>query len=118
MTKYQIEDGHWDTDEPDEPPAWKDDTSATVKFDVKLHEQGYQNDRMWTVLLNDRGDSMVGVYGVEHVNKGNYWRRKDNNPENCIDFVDLPLRVRQRVAHVVNRELDAITPDHRVIADE
>jgi len=118
MNKYNVDDGHWESEDTDEPPAWKADTSATVKFDVTLHQEGYQNDRKWTVLLNDRDDEIVGVYGVEHRNKGNFWRRKKNTPENCIDFVDLPKRVKQRVAHVVNRDIEAITPEHRAFDDD
>jgi hypothetical protein len=63
MTKYSVPDDHWERVEDENPPGWKEDTSAA-------------------------------------------------------DFVDLPLRVRRRVAAVLNRDLAEITPDERVIHRE
>lgn len=122
MTKYgdAIADHHWEDDEPEGPPAWKEDTSAkSIEIDVRLHDQGYQTDRKWTVHCTDRLDDkgIIAGYGIEHQNKGNYWRDGDRWRD-AVDFVDLPLRVRQRVAAVLNRDLAAITPDERTIHRE
>jgi len=35
-----------------------------------------------------------------------------------VDFVDLPRRVRMRVAHVLNRDLEEITPESRCMHRE
>jgi len=126
MTKYgdRIDDDHWEDDEPEGPPAWKEDTSARdIEIDVQLHDQGYQTDEKWTVVCSDRldndtpGDELIASHAVEHTNKGNYWREGDIH-DNGVDFVDLPRRVRQRVAHVLNRDLEEITPEHRCINRE
>ena len=119
MSKYEIEDGHWDKPEETEPPAWKEDTSAELEVDVVLQEQGYQNNRKWTVHFSDHVDDgrMVAIFAVEHRNKGNYWREGKINRD-AIDFVDLPLVCRQRVADMVNREIQAITPEKMLIDDE
>lgn len=117
MTKYSVPDDHWEDDEPEGPPAWRDDTSArSIEVEVQLHEEGYQTDRKWTVHVTDRldDDSVVAGYAIEHQNKGNYWRPGERWRD-AVDFVELPLRVRQRVAHVLNRDLEAITPEERTI---
>jgi hypothetical protein len=122
VTKYgdRIADDHWEQDEPEGPPAWKEDTSAKdITLDVQLHEQGYQNDEKWTVYCTERLDEwrIIAGYAVKHRNKGNYWRNGDRW-DDAVDFVDLPLRVRQRVAAVLNRDLEEITPDGRTIHRE
>lgn len=121
MSKYGhlVPDGHWEDDEDDEPPAWREDTSAAdISFDVYLHDQGYQTDRKWTVHCSEgfEGDGLTVMYAVEHQNKGNYWRPGDRR-EDAVDFVDLPLRVRRRVADVLNRDLSEITPSVRLVED-
>lgn len=120
MTKYSVPDDAWDDDEPTGPPAWKTDTSARdIQLDVQLHDEGYQTDRKWTIHCTERAhdDRLLAAYGVEHRNKGNFWRDGDRW-DDAVDFVDLPLRVRKRVATVLNRGLDTITPDERVISRE
>lgn len=121
MTKYSIPDDHWKDDEPEGPPAWKEDTSAkSIEIDVQLHDQGYQTDEKWTVHCSDRiedDDTITAVYAIKHQNKGNYWREGERWRD-AVDFVDLPLRVCQRVAAVLNRDLAEITPDHRTIHRE
>jgi hypothetical protein len=119
MTKYgdRIPDDAWDEDEPDRPPRWREDTSAkSIEVDVQLHDQGYQTDRKWTVhcMQSLTDGAVIAAYGIEHTNKGNYWRHGERWGD-AIDFVDLPLRVRNRVAHVLNRDLQDITPDERTI---
>ena len=121
MTKYGhlIPDDAWEDDIPEGPPAWREDTSARdISIDVQLHEQGYQTDRKWTIYCSNRivKDGVIAMYGVEHQNKGNYWRPGDRL-EDSVDFVDLPLRVRQRAANVLNRGLDEITPEIRLVDD-
>lgn len=118
--KYSVPDEYWEDDDPDGPPAWKEDTSArTIEFDVQLHEEGYQTDERWTIHCSDVGDDigLIAQYAVEHRNKGNYWRDGEF-PDDAVDFEDLPLRVRQRAAAVLNRDLSAITPDMRSIHRE
>lgn len=122
MTKYgdMIADDQWENDDPEGPPAWKEDTSATsIEIDVQLHEQGYQNDEKWTVHCTGRhdGGGVIAGFAVKHQNKGNFWRHGELW-DDAIDFADLPLRVRQRVAHVLNRELAEITPESREIHRE
>jgi hypothetical protein len=120
MTKYgdQIDDDHWESNEPEGPPAWREDTSApSIEIDVQLHDQGYQTDEKWTINCSARDGGLVAGYAIEHQNKGNYWRHGEQWGD-AVDFVDLPLRVRQRVAHVLNRDLDEITPDERSIYRE
>jgi len=121
-TKYgdQIADDHWERDEREGPPAWREDTSAKdITLDVQLHEQGYQTDEKWTVHCTDRTDDegIIAGYAIKHRNKGNYWREGDCW-DDAVDFADLPLRVRQRVAAVLNRDLDEITPESRTIHRE
>jgi len=118
MTKYEVPDDAWEDDEPEGPPAWKEDTSADIKFDVTLIKQGYQNNRKWTIHCSDSLEGEItAAYAVEHHNKGNYWR-EGNMHRDSVDFVDLPRRVRQRAAHVLNRDLEEITPEHRCINRE
>lgn len=117
--KYDPDTSHWD-DEPDGPPAWKEDTSAKrIEIDVQLHDQGYQTDEKWTVHCTDRleDEGIIAGYAIEHQNKGNYWRDGERWRD-AIDFADLPLRVRQRVAAVLNRDLEEITPPSRTIHRE
>jgi hypothetical protein len=123
VTKYSVPDDHWEPDTDESPPAWTEDTSADVEIDVTLHDEGYQTDRKWTVHVAHRvGDSapdgeddeVVAAWAMEHRNKGNYWR-EGSHWKDAVDFVDLPLRVRKRVAAVLGRPLAAITPDERVI---
>lgn len=117
MTKYEVPDDHWEEDDPEGPPAWKEDTSArSIEIDVQLHDQGYQTDKKWTVHCQDihRRDEVIAGYAIEHQNKGNYWRPGEMW-DDAIDFVDLPLRVRQRVAWILNRPLAEITPDEREV---
>jgi len=74
-TKYgdRINDDHWEDDEPEGPPAWMEDTSAKdITLDVQLHEQGYQNDRKWTVHCTENGafevpPTLYCVHGEEAV---------------------------------------------------
>jgi hypothetical protein len=121
VTKYEVPDGYWSEDEPEHPPAWCEDTSASdITIDVELHEQGYQNDRRWSIHLSDRtdsGDGVVATHAVEHRNKGNFWR-DGRRWDDAVDFVDLPRRVRRRVAAVLNRDLDVVTPDERLVHRE
>jgi hypothetical protein len=116
--KYSVPDDHWEDDEPEGPSAWKEDTSAmSIEIDVQLHDEGYQTDEKWTVHVTDRVDEDEGVtagFAVTHRNKGNFWREGELW-DDAIDFVDLPLRVRRRVAAVLNRDLAAITPAERSI---
>lgn len=119
MSKYgdMIDDDHWEDDEPEGPPAWKEDTSAkSIEIDVQLHDQGYQTDEKWTVhcTQSSMDGRLIAGYAIEHRNKGNYWRPGELW-DDAIDFVDLPLRVRQRVAHALNRDLSDITPEDRTI---
>jgi len=119
MPKYEPDTDHWD-DDPDGPPAWKEDTSANrIEIDVQLHDQGYQTDEKWTVHCTDRLDDegIIAGYAIEHQNKGNYWREGERWRD-AVDFADLPLRVRQRVAAVLNRDLSEITPESRAIHRE
>jgi len=120
MTKYDVPEDYWEDDEPEGPPAWKEDTSAKdIQLDVQLHEQGYQEDERWTVHCTQKidGSGLLAGYAIKHRNKGNYWR-DGSRWDDAVDFVDLPLRVRQRVAHVLNRSLEEITPDSRTIRRE
>lgn len=117
MTKYNVPDDQREEDDEDEPAAWREDTSAqSIELDIQLHDQGYQTDRKWTVHCTHRADEgeLVAGYGIEHQNKGNYWREGERWRD-AVDFIDLPLRVRRRVAAVLNRDVDAITPDTRTI---
>lgn len=102
------------------PAGLEEDTSAKdITLDVQLHEQGYQNDEKWTVYCTDRLDDegVIAGYAVKHRNKGNYWREGERWRD-AVDFVDLPFRVRKRVAAVLNRDLNEITPDSRIIRRE
>jgi len=120
MTKYDVPEDYWEDDEPEGPPAWKEDTSAKdIQLDVQLHEQGYQEDERWTVHCTQKidGSGLLAGYAIKHRNKGNYWR-DGSRWDDAVDFVDLPLRVRQRVAHVLNLSLEEITPDSRRIRRE
>jgi len=120
MAKYSVPDDAWEDDEPEGPPAWKEDTSAvSIEIDVQLHDQGYQTDKKWTVHCTQKvhDDRLLAGWAIEHRNKGNYWREGDRY-DDAVDFADLPLRVRRRVAQVLNRDLDEITPDTRVIHRE
>jgi len=117
VTKYNVPDDHWEDDEPEGPPAWKEDTSAkSIEIDVQLHDQGYQTDEKWTVFCTDKLDDcgIIAGHAIEHTNKGNYWREGERWRD-AVDFVDLPLRVRQRVAAVLNRDISVITPESRTI---
>lgn len=122
MSKYgdRIDDDHWEQDESEGPPAWKEDTSAkSIEIDVQLHDEGYQTDEKWTVHCSQSAfdGRIIAQYAIEHRNKGNYWR-DGNRWDDAIDFADLPLRTRQRVAHVLNRDLSEITPEERTINRE
>lgn len=122
MTKYDVPDDFWaDDDEEDAPPRWREETSAvSIEIDVQLHDEGYQTDRKWTVHCTDRvhdDGRVTASHAVEHQNKGNFWREGERW-DDAVDFVDLPLRVRRRVAQVLNRDLDVITPDERTIHHE
>jgi hypothetical protein len=126
MTKYSVPDDHWDADDEEAPPAWREDTSADVEIDVTLHRQGYQNSRKWTVhvshsaidtIFDSEEDRTVAGWAVEHHNKGNFWR-EGQKWRDAVDFADLPLRVRRRVAAALNRDLAEITPAERVIHRE
>ena len=117
MSKYDVPDGHWEPEEDDSPPRWVEETSATLEVEVYIHEQGYQEDRRWRVMFgrNSDSDDVTALYAIEDRNKGNYWRKRDF--EHAIDFVDVPLRARQRVAALLNRDLDDITPSQRLMDD-
>lgn len=120
MPKYNPDTSHWDADDADDsPPRWREETSADIEIDVRLHREGYQSDRKWTVHCehnpdHDRLPDLVAGFGVEHRNKGNFWRHGEMHKDS-VDFVDLPLRVRRRVAVVLNRDVEEITPDERTI---
>jgi len=124
MSKYNVPDDYWEQETKDQPPAWQEDTSAkSIEIDVRLHREGYQEDRKWTVHVADwttdeKVDAEVHAgWAVEHQNKGNYWREGDKW-DDAVDFVDLPLRIRERVASVLGRGLSEITPDERTINRE
>lgn len=116
-SKYEIPDDHWDEPEGDQT-EWAERTSADVEVEVTLHEEGYQNDRRWLVHVHEgHRDHPVAVWAGEHQNKGNYWRE----PvlwRDAVDFVELPLAARQRVASMLNRSVDELTPDERMIHRE
>jgi hypothetical protein len=119
-SKYDPDTSHWDEHD-DQPPEWQERTSADAEIEVKLHDQGYQTDRKWTVhishgLHNDPTDT-VAMWAEEHHNKGNYWR-DPRRYEDAADFVELPRVVRERVAAVLNRDVDEITPAERTIHRE
>jgi hypothetical protein len=124
-TKYSVPDDHWDDSEPDaseaaEPAAWRADTSApAITIDVRLHDDGYQTDRKWTIhcTIRRETDAVIAGYGIEHQNKGNYWRSGDRWGD-AVDFQALPQQVRARVSHVLNRSLEEITPDEPAIHRE
>jgi len=120
--KYSIPDDHWEADEEEPPPRWREETSVNIEIDVRLHREGYQEDRKWTVhfehhLDGDHFPDLIAGFAVEHRNKGTYWREGEMHGDS-VDFVDLPRRVRRRVAAVVNRDVEAITPDERAIHRE
>lgn len=118
MAKYEVPDDAWEDDEPEGPPAWKEDTSAkAIEFDVQLHEQGYQEDEKWTIHCHEVNEQVQAAYAIKHRNKGNYWR-EGTIEKSGMDFVDLPLRVRQRAADVMNRSVDELTPEHRLMNRE
>lgn len=119
MSKYDVPDDHWEPDEDDHPPQWRERTSATVDLEVTLHDEGYQTDRRWTVHVREAptADHVIAGFAAEHQNKGNFWRE----PElwrDAVDFVELPLAVRKRTAMILNRPLGEITPDERTIHRE
>lgn len=108
-----IEGHEWDSPE-DEGTGWRERTTGVADLEVTLHNEGYQTDRRWTVHVR-RGhrDHPVAVYSAEHQNKGNFWRE----PElwrDAVDFVELPLAVRKRVASMLNRPVEEITPEVRM----
>jgi len=117
QTKYEIGDDHWSEPE-DDQTEWQERTSADVEVEVTLHNEGYQTDRRWTVHVHEgHRDHPVAVWAGEHQNKGNYWR----DPglwRDAVDFVELPLAVRKRVASMLNRSVDELTPDERMIHRE
>jgi hypothetical protein len=118
MSKYDVPDGHWEKEEDDSPPRWVEETSATLEVEVYIHKQGYQNDRRWRVTFGTSSnppEDFTALYAIEDRNKGNYWRRRDF--DHAIDFVDVPLRARKRVAALLNRDLGDITPEHRLMDD-
>lgn len=118
MAKYDVPDDAWEDDEPEGPPAWMEDTSADIEIDVQLHNEGYQTDKKWTVHCHDRLDegTISAAYAVKHRNKGNYWREGELL-DDAVEFRHLPLRVRERVAAVLNRPLDEITHEHDLVTD-
>lgn len=115
--KYDPDTSHWDEDA-DEPDPWVDRTSVRTEIEVTLHDDGYQTDRRWTVhvsgYVDDDPRDVTAIWAEEHHNKGNFWR-DPQRWRDAIDFVDLPRAVRVRVAAVLNRSLDEITPDERTI---
>lgn len=118
MTKYSVSDDHWDPAPDDSPPAWVERTSAQTEIEVTLHEQGYQQDRKWTVHvsadIDDPADAVRALWAAEHHNKGNFWR-EPQLWRDAVDFVDLPRPVRERVAAILGRSVSEVTPDKRVI---
>ena len=119
-TKYgdRIDDDHWNSDDTTEPPAWTEETTApNIEIDVQVHHEGYQTDKKWTVQVqrSNHDDHLTAIYAVQHQNKGTYWREGDWS-EDIVDFVDLPMKARRRVAEVLNRELSEITPDEPLLA--
>lgn len=117
MSKYDVKDDHWEQDD-ERHSEWRERTSADIEVEVTLHDQGYQTDRRWTVHVRQgHRDHPVAVYAAEHQNKGNFWR----GPElwrDAVDFVELPRPVRKRVASMLNRSPDEITPEERMIHRE
>lgn len=117
MSKYNPDTSHWDDNE-DAPPEWVERTSATLDLEVTLHDEGYQTDRRWTVHIRQRdGETPTVGYAAEHQNKGNFWRE----PEiwrDAVDFAELPRPARKRVASLLNRSVDEITPEERTIHRE
>jgi len=106
---------------PDRPPAWLEQTSADVEIDVTIHNDGYQTDRKWTVRVkhapdDDRWPDKGALYGVEHQNKGNFWREGDID-DDAVRFDELPLIVKQRVAAILSADIESITPDFRTDMD-
>lgn len=117
MTKYNIDDDHWEEEE-DDQEVWQERTSADIEVEVTLHHEGYQTDRRWTVHVHKgHRDHPVAVWAGEHQNKGNYWREPEQWRD-AVDFVELPLAVRKRVASMLNRSVDEITPEVRAIHRE
>jgi len=115
MSKYEVPDGHWEEDD-EHPPQWAEETSATIEMEVYLHDEGYQTDRRWRVHFGRQGDEfeLTALYAIEDTNKGNYWREGEFDHA-AIDFVDLPLKVRKRVAAVLNRDVSEIAPNQRLV---
>lgn len=118
MSKYDVPDEHWEGHQADQPPNWQERTSAEIDLQVTLHDEGYQNDRRWTVHIRQgHRDHPVAVYAGEHQNKGNYWR-EPNLWRDAVDFAELPDAVQQRVADLMNRSVAEITPEDRMIHRE
>lgn len=118
MAKYSAGDA---LQKPDRPPAWADQTSADIEIDVTVHNDGYQTDRKWTVSVRHAPDDedlpdKTALYGVEHQNKGNFWRDGELYKD-AVDFQDLPLIVQQRVAAILSADIESITPDYRVVEE-
>ena len=122
MPKYDPDTSHWDETD-DTPPRWREETSADIEIEVTLHQEGYQESQRWRVHIADHTTDaddprdIVALYAVEDRNKGNYWRQ-GNIRNHGIDFVDLPMRVRRRVAAVLNRDVEELTPDERTVHRE
>ena len=118
MSKYEIPDDHWQDSKKDNGEQWREQTSAAIDVEVTLHEQGYQNDRKWTVTIRELHDgSLLAGYAAEHQNKGNFWR-EPTLWRDAVDFVELPRPVRERTAAMLNRTVGEITPDERMIHRE
>jgi len=118
MPKYNPDTSHWD-EEDESSPRWREETSATIELEAYLHQDGYQEDRRWTVHFGRffEDETLTALYAIEDQNKGNYWR-PGNFKRDAVDFVDVPLRVRRRVAAALNRDLDEITPNQRLVEPE
>lgn len=118
MSKYDVPEDHWEQLDERPESQWRERTSAEIEVEVTLHDQGYQTDRKWTVhVLKGHRDHPVAVWAEEHHNKGNFWR-PPNRWRDAVDFVELPWPVRKRVASMMNRSIEEITPEIRMIHRE
>ena len=118
MSKYEVPDDHWEKRDDEHPPQWRERTSAEVEVEVTIHNEGYQTDRKWTVHVHEgHRDHPVAVWAEEHHNKGNFWRDPERWRDAC-DFVEMPLAARKRVASLLNRPVEEITPEERMIHRE
>jgi len=118
MTKYDIDDDHEWADEKaakEQQEQWRDlaglsSHTVEVLYDV---EQEYQSAEKFACEITHQGDTPTVLYAATFKNKGNYWRKLDM--DDWLDFQDLPMPARVRVAEVLNRSVSEITPDERLV---